>query len=130
MSSVKLKKDVKAPPDPSLKGKGWAVIAAILVILVIFTIWMIALVFGDTNAPIVNQRCNPGVCAFNTITGIKRCPSNSNTQGLIIDLGLEFCTTRDFCQNNSFPCAVQADQTLNCEGVCDVIACRCVRDPS
>lgn len=131
MSNVSLRKDVRAPPDPAAKGKGWFVIAVVVIILVIFTVWMIVLLSQESNAPIVNQRCSPGLCAFSAITGIKRCPVPSDTQGLIIDLGLEFCTTEDYCQNNNYPCAVQVDQTLNCEGVCGVgnPSCRCVPNP-
>ena len=129
MSGVRLKEDIRASPDPSAKGKGWAVIAIMVVILVAFTVWMIVLLYREQNAPIVNQRCNIGVCAFSAITGIKRCPPTGDTEGLIIDLGMEFCTTEDYCQNKDFPCAVQADQTLNCEGVCNIPTCRCVANP-
>lgn len=131
MSGVGLKKDFRAPPDPSIKAKGWTVIAIVLVVLVAFTVWMIVLLYTEKNAPIVNQRCNPGLCAFSAITGIKRCPTAGDTQGLSINLGMEFCTTKDYCQNNNYPCAVQLDQSLDCTGVCGVSnpACRCVPNP-
>ena len=131
MSGVRLKENIRSAPDPSLKGKGWAVIAIMVVILVAFTVWMIVLLSREQNAPVVNQRCNVGLCAFSAITGIKRCPAAGDTEGLIIDLGMEFCTTRDYCQNNNFPCAVQIDQTLDCSGVCGPgnNSCRCVANP-
>ena len=97
-------------------------------ILVAFTVWMFVLLYRESNAPEVNQRCAPGLCAFSSITGVKRCPTPGSTEGLAIDLGLEFCTTRDYCQNSNYPCAVQPDQTLNCDGVCGEgnEGCRCV----
>ena len=130
MSDVRLKSDIKAPPDPTTKGKGWFVVVVVMIILIAFTTWMVVLLFRESNAPLVIQRCNPGLCAFSSITGIKRCPVD-DVQGIEVNLGLEFCTSRDYCQNNNFPCAVQADQSLNCAGVCGAgnEECRCVSVP-
>ena len=86
----------------------------------------------DANAPDVINRCSVGLCAFDIITGIKRCPDPGATVGLRIAAGAEKCTTRDYCQPNNFTCAVQLDQTLKCNGVCGTgnEQCRCIADPT
>jgi hypothetical protein len=124
-SSVSAKDAAKANTD------GWVVIAAIAIIFAIVLAWIIVALIKDSNSAIVIQRCNPGLCKFSTISGIKTCPASGDPVGVQVNLGAEFCTSRDFCQKENFKCAIQLDQTVLCNGVCGTgnDACRCVRNP-
>lgn len=76
----------------------------------------------------VTFRCNPGLCKFDLFTGIKTCPNTGDTQGLEVVVGLEGCTSADFCQFNPNRCALLPDQTLDCSGICGPgnSECRCI----
>ncbi|MFS8159227.1 MAG: hypothetical protein ACMG6E_03265 [Candidatus Roizmanbacteria bacterium] len=138
MSEVKmrplLKRDVIAqrtaeevsqqPVDTS----GWLVLAIIVLILVIVFAFIITALVVDANAPKPIQRCPTGLCKFNTTTGIKTCPNFADDTGIAVTVGLEYCTTDDYCQQPGYTCAVQSNQTLDCSGSCGDgnSKCRCV----
>lgn len=111
---------------------GFIVLAILLVFVVFIFMFIFYSIKNDANAPDVINRCGVGLCAFDIITGIKRCPEPGATVGLRIAAGAEKCTTRDYCQSSGFTCAVQLDQSLNCDGVCGPgnEKCRCIADPT
>ena len=125
---------LKQPEKPPTKNDwtSWLVLATILVVIVVVFGIIIYIVYKDSQAPDVINRCAPGLCAFNTVTGIKRCPDAGDNVGLRIALGFEACTTENYCQAQGFTCAVQLDQTLNCEGECgpNNDRCRCIANPA
>lgn len=132
MNSVELRnKPVFAEPDPTAKQKGQLVIALITIIFIIVLAYIIVTLYKEWKAPIVIQRCPVGVCAFDIITGIKRCPPVDSTKGIEVKYGVELCTSANYCQNLSYPCALLPDQTLDCFGVCgpNNDQCRCVKSP-
>ena len=108
----------------------WLTIAVFAVLLAIIFAVVIYSFYRDIKAPQVITRCAPGMCKFSVYTGVKTCPGDGDTEGVQILEGTEFCTTADYCQNQQYPCAVQANQQLNCAGVCDTPQCRCVANPS
>ena len=110
--------------------QGWFVICLFAVIIVIMVCIIIYLIELDIKAPIVQQRCNPGVCKFDVFTGVKTCPASGDTVGIQLEEGPEFCTSANYCQHQGYTCAVLADQSLDCTGVCDQPLCRCVQNPS
>lgn len=125
---------LKTPENP--KATGWLVLAITIIILAIIFAWLFIAVQSDTVGATVIQRCEPGVCLFSTVTGIKTCPAPGDTVGIQVQLGAEFCTSRDYCQQPGYQCAVQPDQTVLCNGVCNNPAgstgnesCRCVAPP-
>jgi hypothetical protein len=121
------------PAQPKVRKEdpqGWFVICLFAIMVVIIVCAVIYLIELDIKAPIVQQRCNPGVCKFDVFTGVKTCPAAGDTTGIQLEEGPEFCTSADYCQHPGYSCAVLADQTLNCDGTCDVTMCRCVQDPS
>ena len=126
ISDIKNKKE-KAPKD----NTGWIVLVVILVIVVLVYGFIIYSVRQDANAPEVINNCDPGLCAFSIVTGIKRCPPDNNTK-IRFGPGAEFCTSRNYCQERNYTCAVQSDQTLNCSGVCGTgnDECRCIQNPT
>ena len=107
---------------------GWLILAIITVVLAIFFTWLIISLLRDANDTNVIQRCDPGLCKFSTITGIKTCPDVGDTQGIQLDVGLEFCTSEDYCQERNYTCALQLDQSVDCDGVCGPGngRCRCI----
>ena len=113
------------------QATGWLVLAIISVVLTIVFAFIIVSMISDSNQPAVTTTCPVGTCKFSTITGIKTCPT-SNTESISVSPGLEFCTTKNYCQKIGFECAVQADQTTLCNGVCgpNNEKCRCVRNPT
>lgn len=117
----------KLKTDPN----AWLVIAIALIIIIIFFAWVIVVVLNDANATIVENTCAPGLCAHDIFLGEKRCPSSSSEQ-LVINPAVEKCTTRNFCQARNYTCALQPDQSVNCNGVCGAgnEECRCTRNPS
>jgi len=109
----------------------WIVLAAVVVLVVLtfaFIFWQVNI---DAHPAEIINVCNPGLCKFSTLSGIKTCPPN-NTDQLRFQPGAEFCTSKNYCQWRNYTCAVQLDQTLNCAGVCGVgnEECRCIQDPS
>lgn len=112
--------------------QGWLVLAIVVVIITIVFAWLIVSLWKDANSPNVIQRCNPGLCKFNLLTGVKTCPNPSDTIGIQASSGIERCTSRDHCQVAGFTCAVQPDQSVDCNGVCGSgnSQCRCVSDPT
>jgi len=124
------------PPPPKTHATGWLVIAIIIIVLAIIFSWLFISMTSDTVGANVVQRCNPSVCKFNTITGQKTCPAPGDTLGIQVELGAEFCSSRDYCQQPGFQCAVQPDQTVLCNGVCNNPAgftgneqCSCTSNP-
>tara|TARA_R110001599_G_scaffold266539_3_gene467333 strand:+ start:10966 stop:11328 length:363 start_codon:yes stop_codon:yes gene_type:complete len=112
------------------KVDGLFVICIASIILTIVVCWVIYNMYIDIRAPEVFQRCVPGVCKFNVFTGVKTCPGNGDTTGIRLIPGAEFCTSANFCQKENFQCAVQANGSISCDGVCDTPQCRCVGDPT
>lgn len=110
---------------------GWLVIALIVIILAIVIGFVIVALFVDANTAITIQRCPLGLCKFDRLTGIKTCPEPTDTKGIIYNTGIELCTTADYCQPDGFTCAVQTDQTLNCNGICGPgnAKCKCIANP-
>ncbi len=107
----------------------------ILIVILIIVSFLFFLVFNSRKAPSVSSNdtvkltCNPGECATNIFTGIKRC-LDSETQEIEIDPGIEVCNSRFFCENPKTPFAVQSDQSTNSEGLCQTdVICRCVQNP-
>lgn len=116
------KGDIERGRDPT----GWVVICLSAIILAIIFAIIIYLIYRDINSPQVIQRCNPGLCKVNKSTGFRSCPAVGSTVGIVVTPGAEICTSRSYCNNPGFTCAVNQDQTLNCEGVCDVSGCKCI----
>lgn len=121
-----------AETQGSRKATGWLALAITVIVLTIIFAWIIVAMIRDSVQDEVIQRCNPGLCKFSTISGIKTCPAVGDPIGIRVNLGAEFCTSRDYCQKPGFTCAVQADQTLLCAGECGPgnPQCRCVADPT
>lgn len=120
------------PPIQDVNSGGWLVIALIAIIFTIVLAWIIVALIKDSTGAEVIQRCNPGLCKFSTISGVKTCPTTEEeAQGIRVNLGAEFCTSRDYCQKQNYQCAVQLDQTVLCDGVCGFgnEQCRCVSSP-
>lgn len=70
--------------------------------------------------------CNPGECPTNITTGQKRCPI-SNEIVLSIDPRVEVCNPSTACTNPRTPYAINPDNSINTNGVCDNNqVCRCV----
>ncbi len=128
----RLKSDIKRETiKPEKDVTSWIVLASIIVVLVLVFSFIIYLIRKDTNFTEVINQCDAGLCAFNTTTGIKNCPS-SNTGNVSFTPEAEFCTSRNYCQSKNYTCAVQSDQTLDCSGVCGTgnDQCRCIKDPT
>src|SRR4030042_4687117 len=118
-------------PKPKTEETAWIVLATVVVLVVLtfaFIFWQIRI---DAHPAEVINGCNPGLCKFSTLTGIKTCPPN-NTEQVRFQPGAEFCTSKNYCQWRNFTCAVQLDQTLDCAGICGTgnEECRCIEDPS
>lgn len=122
-----IRKTEKPPRDYS----SWTVLAVIIVLLIIVFGWIIYSIRQDTNSTEVINRCNPGLCAFDILSGIKRCPANDSEQ-IGYDVGIEYCTSRNYCQKTKYTCAVQLDQSIDCSGVCGPgnDQCRCIKNPT
>ncbi len=116
----------KKETDPS----GWFVIALVIVVLTVIFAIVIYLFYVDIKAPQVIQRCNPGLCKFSIFTGVKTCPGVGDPVGVQLLPGTEWCTSANFCQKEGFTCAVQADQSVSCDGICDTPQCRCIANPN
>lgn len=121
------RKTEKAPKDYS----SWTVLAIILVIIVITFGWIIYSIRQDSNATEVVNQCGPGLCAFDILSGVKRCPS-SDTEQLSFKFGVEYCTSKNYCQKKGYTCAVLPDQSIDCSGVCGPgnDECRCIKNPT
>lgn len=115
--------------EKSKDPTGWLVICVSAIILTIVFCIIAYLLTTDIRAPQVEQRCPVGLCKFSVFTGVKTCPEPGSTVGIQLAQGAEFCTSADYCQQSKYQCAVQADQTLNCDGICDQPKCRCVANP-
>lgn len=119
---------------PKLKAdpQGWLVLAITLVVLIAFFAWLYLSVSQDANTGEVIQTCKPGLCAFDIFSGVKKCPAPGQVDGIRISAGAEFCTSRDYCQQGPYTCAIQPDQSWRCDGVCGEgnPQCRCIRDPT
>lgn len=117
--------------DPNVRkdATGWLVICAFAIILAVIFAIIIYLLYQDIRAPDAIQRCNVGMCKFSIITGVKTCPEASSTVGIRVFPGAEFCTSRNYCQHPGYTCAVQADQSVRCDGICDTAECKCVHPP-
>jgi len=75
------------------------------------------------------QYCNTKQCVVNLATGIKRCPSQQQSQ-LLYNLEEETCSDIFSCPSE-LPFAVLSDGQTNRFGQCDIgIACRCVAEES
>lgn len=116
----------KQRKDPT----GWLVVCIFAILLTVFFCIIVYLMIVDIRAPQVEQRCPVGLCKFSVFTGVKTCPAPGDTVGVQLSQGSEYCTSADYCQQSKYQCAVLADQTLNCDGVCDQPKCRCVANPS
>lgn len=115
--------------DNRPRSSGRSLIAAIIVIAVVAAIcYFVYILYSRANEDIVIQRCPVGLCKFDVITGEKRCPASAATEGIQIDFGKEFCTSRNYCQNVNFPCALQLDGTVDCSGICGLgnNGCKCL----
>jgi len=120
------KSDFEKNRDPT----GWLVICVAAISLAIIFAIIFYLMYSDINAPVVVQRCNPGLCKFNVTTGIKTCPGVGDTVGVEVTPGLEACSSKSYCNEPDHPCALLSNQTLDCSGVCDIAGCRCVKTPT
>lgn len=107
------------------------VYALTFIIIVAVFAWIIYSMISESNAQPVNNVCPVGACSFNVLTGVKKCPAPGDTKPIVIALGAESCTSKDYCQQSQYRCAVLANQTLDCNGVCGPSnsGCRCVASP-
>lgn len=126
--------DFQEASEPTRRAnpESWLVLAIVVVVLAVFFAWLYVSVSSDTKAPDVVQRCNPGLCAFDVFSGVKRCPVPGQVQGLRVAPGVENCTSANYCQAERYTCAVQPDQSWRCDGVCGPgnEQCRCIADPT
>lgn len=109
---------------------GWVTIGIYAVLMAIIIAAVMYALYRDIKAPQVVQRCVPGLCKFNVFSGVKTCPNPGDTVGVQLLEGNEFCTSANYCQQPKYQCAVNLDQTLNCDGECDHPDCRCVANPA
>jgi len=109
---------------------GIIIVLIIVVILIATMAIVIYAVFHNRPTKVVT-RCEPGLCAITLATGIKRCPA-SNSEQLVYDQIFEDCTSRNYCQSQSAPCATLAGGILNCAGNCGTgnDQCNCAKAPT
>jgi len=106
----------------------------ILIIMIIVFVIAIAIVIYSIRREAETRvvgRCEPGLCAVNLETGIKRCPVG-NFEQVEYNRALETCSSKNYCQDaQRAPCAVLAGGILNCDGVCGPgnDECPCVQAP-
>lgn len=121
---------VRKESKPTAKDPtGWVAIGTFAVVFAIIVAIIVYAMFVDIRAPKVVQRCVPGLCKFNIFTGIKTCPNPGDTVGVQLLEGNEYCTSANYCQQTKYQCAVNLDQSINCDGECDHPQCRCVANP-
>ena len=106
-------------------------ITLIIILILVITFAIVAYAIFRPTAQSSIAQCEPGLCAVNIGSGVKRCPATATGQ-VIYDLVFEDCTSRNYCQSKKAPCAVQPGGTLNCNGVCGTNnnECNCAPKPT
>lgn len=98
------------------------VFSAILILLG----WCLILYHYTYSESVTIIPCNPGECPTNITTGQKRCPLSTEIT-LSIDPRTEVCNPPTACTNSRTPYAVNPDNSININGLCeDNEMCRCV----
>ncbi len=107
------------------------IIAMIIILIIVIAFAVVAYSIYRPTAQSSIAQCEPGLCAVNIGTGVKRCPA-ANTGQVIYDAVFEDCTSKNYCQSTKAPCAVLPGGTLNCNGVCgpNNDECNCAPEPT
>lgn len=107
----------------------YIIILIVITILVAVGAFILYLIYRNRDTRQIT-RCEPGLCVINLTTGEKRCPA-SLTEQMSYDQVFEDCTSSNYCQSEKNSCAVLANGTLNCRGVCGAgnEKCRCQKPP-
>lgn len=116
------------------KDQWWVVVTIALLIILVFLIIMIFFIVESipelyaNGGGVILVTCPTDQCATNRFNGEKRCPQPGNQ--ILSDVGTEFCSSPNICDDPAHPYAVQSDQSTNINGICESgTTCRCLANP-
>ncbi len=99
-------------------SSGWTLIVITLVVFIIIIAIIIFYSINSRTTGSVNEKfCPPNLCSVSVISGLKTCPDVEGGQ-VTQNPALEYCSSRNFCQNSRFPCALLPDGSTDCRGEC------------
>lgn len=107
------------------------IIIMIVLVAISAAVAFVIYIAKRSAATTTSGRCEPGLCKFNLLTGVKTCPA-SNTEQVLYNIALEGCSSRNYCQDPKYSNAVLTSGLLNPDGVCNPNgipgneACSCV----
>lgn len=103
----------------------------ILLILIFWVIVIILAIWNESKTAVstggqVLVNCPIGQCATNIFNGEKRCPDSIDGT-IVSNAGIEVCNPVDSCTHGKTPFALQNDQSVRIDGLCDEgVPCRCL----
>lgn len=95
------------------------VITMIVLVILAIVIGIIVYIARRKPSTTLVGECEPGLCKYSKTSGVKTCPTSSTTT-VTYDLALEGCTSGNYCQEKSNPCARLPGGTLDCFGRCNL----------
>lgn len=99
------------------KENAWFIIILISLVVIAIVVGIVIYAIYRPESTAIIGRCEPGLCVVNIASGRKTCPA-STTERLEYDIVFETCSSASYCQAPEVPCAVLANGTLDCDGIC------------